>query len=110
MTSAITIAFVLTRIREWGISMLRTAVVPPIAGWLLLQAVKLGINVDGPTIQLVVMAVLTAVWYGLMRAVELLAANPRVVRIAGWLLGSPSAPAARLKAGDAEARAVDTGV
>jgi len=102
----ITIAFILTRLREWGISMIRTSIVPPLAGWLLLQAVRYGVTVDSGTVQLVVLTVLTAVWYGVMRAVELVAANPRVVRIAGWLLGSPSAPAARLKAGDTEARAL----
>ena len=101
-----TVAFVLSRLREWGISMIRTQVAPALAGWVLLQLVRLGVSVDAASLQVVLVAVLSAVWYGVCRWVELASRSRQVARLAGWLLGSPSAPAVRLVPGELRARAV----
>lgn len=89
----------LPKLQEWGVSVIRTTIVPPLAALLVLWiAAKAGFEVDAddPALRTFVFTAVTGVWYSLMRGIEVLARKPWVVKIAGWLLGVAKAPASRV--------------
>jgi hypothetical protein len=107
MTEFIGIGAFISRAREWGISMIRTVVVPPIVGYMLLCLVQAGITLDEGLVTNVVYGVCVAAWYGIMRGVELAATHPTFRKIAGLLLGYAAAPVARVDPALTEARPVN---
>lgn len=90
----------LPKLQEWGVSVIRTTVVPPLASLLVLWlAAKFGWNVskEDPAVQTAVFTAVTGLWYSAMRGLEVVARKPLVVKIAGILLGMPKAPASRVE-------------
>lgn len=69
-----------------GPSVIRT-VVPLIVGLVLAQAIRLGLDLPATEIGLIVEAVVTAVYYSLVRLAE-----ARLSPVWGWLLGRKGAP------------------
>lgn len=67
-------------------SILRT-IVPVVVGWLILQAVRLGITIDSAWLSGVVQGGITVVFYALVRYAETYGSNAW-----GWLLGLAKQP------------------
>lgn len=82
----------MTRAKEWGISVIRTAIVPPIAAIIIAWLVKLGIKIDSVWVFTIITFVFNGIWYSSLRLVEILAKNPKVQYWAGIFLGHPAKP------------------
>lgn len=90
----------LSRLKEWGVSVIRSVIVPPIAALVVLfltSKVGLDINSDDPTLNTAIFVGVTALWYAAMRGIELVSRKPWFVKAAGILLGSSKAPASRVE-------------
>lgn len=75
------------------VAWIRTSLVPPLAGFILAYLTDHGItNINSTWIFTVVTIVLSGVWYMTFHLVEILAANPKIKKLAGIFLGYPSIP------------------
>lgn len=70
---------------QWIVSIVRT-IVPAAAGWIAVQAARLGVSVDDATVASALTAVVGVAYYAIARYFE--ERWPRW----GWLLGAPRRP------------------
>lgn len=89
----------LAKVKEWVVSMIRTIVGPYIGGIVLKWLIERGVHIDGAKFNVVVTLVLTGLWYGVFRAIEVAAASQKVRKIAGIFLGYAKPPVLRATAG-----------
>lgn len=90
---------VLPRFREWGVSVVRTTIAPPLAALLAVllgRAIGIELPEDDPTLTGIVFTALSGVWYSVFRGIEVAARSPLVAKVAGVFLGSWKAPASRV--------------
>lgn len=78
----------MSKFKEYVIALIRTSIVPPLAGWLLTRLPMF----DRTSIQVVLIILLSGVWYMVFHAIEVLAKNPTVKKWAGIFLGFPAQP------------------
>lgn len=80
----------LSPLKELGVSLIRTALVPGLAALVLQWLLGRGITfVPEKFVFTGVTFIIMTLWYFLFRGIELLAKNPKFKRIAGFLLGFP---------------------
>ena len=82
----------MSKLKEFGVSLVRTSVVPPLAGFILMKLAEWQITIDETTVSTIVFAVCSAIWYAAFRLIEIFSQNPKFIRWAGILLGAPKAP------------------
>lgn len=79
----------MNKLKEYVVALIRTSIVPPIAGYLLTKLPMFSAN----SIQMALFVILSGVWYTVFHGIEVLAKNPTVVKWAGIFLGFPKQPA-----------------
>lgn len=82
----------MTKLKELGISFIRTSLVSPTVGFLLMVATRHGIEIKASWLVALVTIVYSGVWYVLLRMVEIAAKNEHIKKWAGIFLGYPSTP------------------
>lgn len=77
-------------IKELVVSLIRTSLVPPVAGFVLAWLTSHHVTaIHSEWVFTVVTVVLTGLWYVIFRAIELINTNPTVKKWAGVFLGYP---------------------
>lgn len=78
----------MSRLKEYIIALIRTSIVPPLAGYLLTRLPMF----DRTSIEMVLVVVLSGVWYTVFHGIEVLSQNPLIKKWAGIFLGFPAQP------------------
>lgn len=79
----------MNKFRDYVIALIRTSIVPPIAGYILTRLPMF----DNTTIEMGLVVILSGIWYSVFHGIEVIAQNPTVVKWAGIFLGFPRQPA-----------------
>jgi len=82
----------MSNLKELVVSWIRTALVPPIAALVIQFFIQRGFQFNEGLVINAVTFLLIGLWYLVFRAIELLARNPRIKRLAGIFLGYPRYP------------------
>lgn len=76
------------KVKELGVSFIRTSIVPPLAGFIGAWLVKHNITqIEQEWVFALTTLVLSGVWYLLFRAIEIISERPKVMKWAGIFLG-----------------------
>lgn len=78
----------MSRLKEYIVALIRTSIVPPLAGYLLTRLPMF----DRTSIEMVLVVVLSGVWYTVFHGIEVLSQNPTIKKWAGIFLGFPAQP------------------
>lgn len=79
----------MSKLKEYVIALIRTSIVPPAVGYILTRFPMF----NKSSIEMVLVVVLSGIWYSIFHGIEVLAKNPTIAKWAGIFLGFPKAPA-----------------
>lgn len=80
------------KLKDFGIALIRTSIVPPAVGFLATFFLSRGINVETGYITAGLTILFSGLWYIILHGVEVLAKKEKVRKWAGIFLGYPKTP------------------
>lgn len=84
----------MNKFRDYVIALIRTSIVPPAVGFILTRIPLF----DRGSVEMVLVVLLSGIWYSIWHGVEVVAKNPTVIKWAGIFLGFPKQPAYSVEA------------
>lgn len=78
----------MTKLKEYVIALIRTSIVPPMAAYIITRFPVF----EHTSVEMVLVVVLSGIWYSIFHGIEVLSQNPKIKKYAGIFLGFPAQP------------------
>jgi hypothetical protein len=82
----------MNKVKDFGIALIRTSIVPPTVGLVLTWLAKNNITISSTYVSSVLTVTFSGVWYIIFHGIEVLSSKPKVRKWAGIFLGFPKTP------------------